>query len=121
MNDFEKRVNRYMRCEKRTLAEMLALIELDSDNENKSKSSSPDRVGNGFPCSESDKTEIKETKNDNVEIPINPFPVEPNPWVFPPWRVGDFPAYPGWGSQPTWYSTSTSAKNTDADYMQCKP
>ena len=119
MNDFEKRVNRYMQCKKRTLAEMLALIELDSDNENKSKSSSPDRVRNGFPCSESDETEKKEAKNDNVEKPINinPFP-EPNPWVFPPWRVGDSPTQP-WGGHPVWYSTS--AKDIDADYMQCKP
>ena len=121
MNDFEKRVNWYMKCKKRTLAEMLALIELDSDNENNSKSPLLDRGVNGSPCGKGNETEKKETKNDKVGNPIgiNPFSVEPNPWIFPPYRVGDYPIYP-WGSQPVWCSTSTSAKSADADYPQYK-
>lgn len=121
MNDFEKRVKRYMQCEKRTLAEMLALIELDSNNENNSKSPLLDRAINGFPSNKSDETEKKETKNDKVGNPIdiNPFPVEPNPWIFPPYRVGDYPIYP-WGGHPVWYTTSTSAKSAEADYPQYK-
>lgn len=108
MTEFQKKVERYLQCDKRTLAEMLALKEVE----------------NGEKKLETDKEPTITDGNNPIKIPPVSEP-DAHPWITPnwpplPWGVGDFPPYRPFSpyAEPTvWYSAATT---TDADLKEYK-
>lgn len=107
MTDFQEKVERYMQCDKRTLAEMLVLKEMENEKKSIEKLKEP-TITDGTGA---------------IEIaPHSPDNTDDHQWILNRWpKVGDWPPYIPFSpyAEPTiWYSATTTT--TDADLKKLK-